>query len=102
MCKNNDPRGPCRGRTGRKSLQLNPRRFARRLQPPPREPRKVPTTSQNHPEGFRCAWCDVFYPWSLMAGFDRRLKFCDTCVRLMDALEIGLTAMTTNVSRSSV
>ena len=58
-------------------------------QPPPPELRKAPSVSGNYPEGFICAWCGVFRPWSRMAGFDRRLKFCQTCHDAMDALDTG-------------
>ncbi len=60
-----------------------------RMQPPPCEPRKVPAMSENHPDGFTCAWCGVFRPWRDMDGFDGHLKFCDTCVRMMDEIELG-------------
>lgn len=84
-----------------KIVQSNHSAFSCRKQPPPRESRKARSAPANHPEGFVCAWCGLFHPWSEMAGFDRRLKFCDKCVRLMDALEIGLATITTNVARRS-
>ena len=86
--------------TSRNSVQCNRSVLRRRKQPPRREARKVPSVSENYIDGFVCAWCGNFRPWSQMEGFDRRLKFCDRCVRVMDALEIGLaTATTTNVGR---
>ena len=60
-----------------------------RRQPPPREARKVRTASEEPRDGFWCAWCGHPHPWSEMAGWDRRIRFCDDCVRFMDALELG-------------
>ena len=64
-----------------------------RKQLPPREPRKLSAVPVNHPEGFFCAWCGHFRPWSRMDGFDGRLKFCAGCVRLMDTLELSATGV---------
>ena len=106
MLKNAPPRknGPLPAghrATSRNASRHHPSVPRFRKQPPPREPRKLPAVLVNHPEGFVCAWCGSFRPWSLMAGFDKRLKFCQSCVDLMDALELGLATTTTNVGRRS-
>ena len=85
----NCPPSTGKGTTSRKIVHAHAIAVHCRKQPPPREPRKVPAVPVNHPEGFVCAWCGVFHPWSEMAGFDRRLKFCADCVSLMDAIELS-------------
>ena len=45
--------------------------------------------SGSHPEGFSCAFCGNFAPWSRMAAFDKNLKFCEVCHDAMDALDTG-------------
>ena len=61
----------------------------RRKQSPPQGPHKALSLPANHPEGFSCAWCGNFSPWSRMAAFDAKLKFCQVCYDAMEALETG-------------
>ncbi len=77
--------------TGRNTAHHHRTVPARGKQGPPREPRKLQVASEKPRDGFTCAWCGHHHSWPEMAGWDDRLKFCDTCVGLMDTIELGAT-----------
>ena len=55
-------------------------------------PPQVPTALAviaGEPPDFICSWCGEPNPWSRMGGWDRRIKFCDNCVCLIDTIELG-------------
>lgn len=75
--RKNGPSSTGERTTGRNTVHHHCSVRPLRTQPPTREPQKVPSAPENDPDGFVCAWCGSSCPCSLMAGFDRRLKFCD-------------------------
>lgn len=38
---------------------------------------------------FTCACCGRVWPWRELAAFDRALKFCEPCIRMMLALGVS-------------
>ena len=88
MKRNSDPHGPCRGRTSRKSLQLNPRQFAQRLQPEPKSG-EVVLARADLARRFFCSFCGQSRPECDLLGRDGRLLFCGRCVTALDALHDG-------------
>ena len=99
--RKNGPPSTWERTTSPKTVRYHRSTHGRRKQPPPCEGRKVRTTSEQPRDGFWCAWCGHPHPWSEMAGWDGRLKFCETCVRVMDAIEIGTVGPTNSRRRSA-
>ena len=76
------------GKTGGFNRHHNRSPACQVRQPPPRDPRKVSTVPVNQPTEVICGWCRNFCPWSSIAAFFGRLKFCSSCMA-----EIGPEAM---------
>jgi hypothetical protein len=43
---------------------------------------------QVFPCDFVCAFCGMCWPWSMLAGWSRRLRYCEPCLRFLDGLEL--------------
>lgn len=59
-------------------------------------PPQVPTATTawaGESHDFICSWCGEPNPWPRMGGWDRRIKFCDNCVYLMDEIELSATGV---------
>ena len=59
-------------------------------------PPQVPATLSivaSEPPDFICSRCWEPNPWSRMGGWDRRIKYCDDCVGLMDEIELSATGV---------
>lgn len=40
-------------------------------------------------QGFWCAFCGFWHPWSEVAAFDLPRRFCPSCVAILDAIAMG-------------
>jgi len=48
-------------------------------------------TPTHEADGFYCAFCGQRTPWRMLGGWSwrRRRRFCDGCIKLMDAIALG-------------
>jgi hypothetical protein len=47
---------------------------------------------QNRSCDFRCALCGLELRWPDLAGWNRRLRFCERCNEILDSLQRGAVA----------